>query len=206
MPNGGLYRPTDGVPHRTGEPWHPSCHGGKTQINRHVSLYPCEPKARSPGSRGTTPCASHEARCRAAVTPQISCFPTSTLRGVEYRKPWGGGLYRPTDSIPHRTGEPWHPSCHGGKTPAKLHVVRIAPRPMGAVWGAGHRSARPASREAFRRAAVVSRPSRMSPEYPARHRRAVRGAGVLPLPCPAICRRRSGRRCRREAARLRCRQ
>ena len=68
---------------------------------------------------------------------------------------------------------------------AKPHVVRAAPRPMGAGWGAGHRPARPASREAFRRAAVVSRPSRMSPEYPARHRRAVRGAGVLPLPCPA---------------------
>ena len=48
---------------------------------------------------------------------------------------------------------------------------------------AGGKHTRPASREAFRRAAVVSRPSRMSPEYPARHRRAVRGAGVLPLPC-----------------------
>ena len=23
---------------------------------------------------------------------------------------------------PHQTGEPWHPSCHGGKTPAKPHV------------------------------------------------------------------------------------
>ena len=38
---------------------------------------------------------------------------------------------------PHQTGEPWHLSCHGGKTPAKPHVPRAAPRPKGAVWGAG---------------------------------------------------------------------
>ena len=42
---------------------------------------------------------------------------------------------------------------------------------------------RPASREACRRAAVKPRPSRMSPEYPARLWRAVRGAGGHPLPC-----------------------
>ena len=39
---------------------------------------------------------------------------------------------------------------------------------------------RPASREACRRAAVASRPSRMSPEHPARHRRAEAGAGRSP--------------------------
>ena len=22
----------------------------------------------------------------------------------------------------HQTGEPWHLSCHGGKTPANLHI------------------------------------------------------------------------------------
>ncbi len=47
--------------------------------------------------------------------------------------------------------------------------------------GAGLPHARPASREARCRAAVASRPCRMSPERPARLRRAVRGAGVLPL-------------------------
>ena len=47
--------------------------------------------------------------------------------------------------------------------------------------GAGLPHARPASREARCRAAVASRPCRMSPERPARRRRAVRGAGVLPL-------------------------
>ena len=39
----------------------------------------------------------------------------------------------------------------------------------------------PASREARRRAAAISQSSCMSPEHPARLRRAVRGAGVLPL-------------------------
>ena len=48
-----------------------------------------------------------------------------------------GGLNRPLVREPHQTGEPWHLSCHGGKTPAKLHVPRAVPRPTGAVWGAG---------------------------------------------------------------------
>ena len=37
----------------------------------------------------------------------------------------------------HQTGEPWHLSCHGGKTPANLLSLEYPPRPMGAVWGAG---------------------------------------------------------------------
>ena len=41
--------------HQTGEPWHLSCHGGKTPANLHISLRPCAPKARSPGCRGSPP-------------------------------------------------------------------------------------------------------------------------------------------------------
>ena len=37
----------------------------------------------------------------------------------------------------HQTGEPRGLSPSGGKTPANGHVPRAAPRPMGAVWGAG---------------------------------------------------------------------
>ena len=37
----------------------------------------------------------------------------------------------PTGREAYQTGEPWHHlSCHGGKTPAKPHVVRAAPRPV----------------------------------------------------------------------------
>ena len=43
----------------------------------------------------------------------------------------------PTGREPHQTGEPWHLSCHGGNFTAKPHVPRAAPRPLGAVWGAG---------------------------------------------------------------------
>ena len=32
------------------------------------------------------------------------------------------GLFYSTIEEPHQTGEPWHPSCHGGKTPAKPNV------------------------------------------------------------------------------------
>ncbi len=28
-------------PYQTGEPWHPSCHGGKTPVKPHVTLRPC---------------------------------------------------------------------------------------------------------------------------------------------------------------------
>ena len=37
----------------------------------------------------------------------------------------------------HQTREPRGLSPSGGKTPANGHVPRAAPRPMGAVWGAG---------------------------------------------------------------------
>ena len=39
---------------------------------------------------------------------------------------------------PHQTGEPWHLSCHGGKTPANL-LSLVCPRALwaGAVWGQG---------------------------------------------------------------------
>ena len=50
--------------------------------NSHVSLCPCAPQARSPGSRGTTPCANREARRRAAVfRSQFTCLSTP-LRAV----------------------------------------------------------------------------------------------------------------------------
>ena len=52
-----------------------------------------------------------------------------------------------------------------------------------AIQAAGNRT-RPASRGTCRATAVTSRPSRMSPEHPARLWRAVRGAGVLPLLLP----------------------
>ena len=34
------------------------------------------------------------------------------------------GLFYSTIEEPHQTGEPWHPSCHGGKTPANLLLDR----------------------------------------------------------------------------------
>ena len=174
MPNGGLSYPTNREPHQTGEPWHPSCHGGKTPAKPHVSLHPCAPMARSLGSRGTAPCASHETFCRvavctgqpagihtrpasreacrrAAVKPRPSRMspyaPARPWRAVRVqghrplRKPRdllsSGGLYRPTSGKPHQTGEPWHPPCHGGKTPAKPHVSLHPCAPMARSPGSG---------------------------------------------------------------------
>ena len=116
--------------------------------------------ARSPGSRGTAPCASHEACRRMAV---FSIQRTGK---------------------PHQTGEPRDPLPSGGKTSAKLHVCRASPAPYGRGWGQGAlplvramrpvaewrsflfnkqgKHTRPASREARCRAAVTPQPSRMS--------------------------------------------
>ena len=66
-----------GKPHQTGEPWHLSCHGGKTPAKLHVTLFPCAPAQRRvqgfsparPASRGTC--------CATAVKPgQAACRST----------------------------------------------------------------------------------------------------------------------------------
>ena len=84
------------------------------------------------------------------------------------------------------------PLCSGAVGGGQAYPLRVKMAP--AAWrscsakyegfcfrrsrrGAGLPHARPASREARCRAAVASRPCRMSPERPARRRRAVRGAG-----------------------------
>ena len=54
-PDGGLYRPTSGNPHQTGEPWHPSCHGGKTPAKPHVPLCPLPAFGGQSGVKGHCP-------------------------------------------------------------------------------------------------------------------------------------------------------
>ena len=94
-------------------------------------------------------------------------------------------LYATTNRTPCQTREPRSPSPSGGNFTAKPHVSRSPCAPMARSPGCrGATSARPASRETLRRAAATSRPSRMSPEHPARLWRAARGAGVLPLLLP----------------------
>ena len=103
---------------------------------------------------------------------------------------------------PHQTGEPWHLSCHGGKTrPSRMSLYAPA-RQRRAVRGQGAlplvramrpvaewrsflfnkqgKHTRPASREARCRAAVKPRPSSMSPYAPARLWRAVRKGAQPP--------------------------
>ena len=54
LPDGGLYRPIGRKPRQTGEPWHPSCHGGKTPAKSHVPLCPCAHSAQF-GIKGHCP-------------------------------------------------------------------------------------------------------------------------------------------------------
>ena len=79
-------------PHRTSEPRGPSPSGGISQ-STHMSPYaPARPR-RSPGSRGTTPCASREARRRAAVSSQsIHMSPYAPARRRRAVRTW--------DSVP----------------------------------------------------------------------------------------------------------
>ena len=73
--------------------------------------------------------ASREACCRAAVASRPSRMsfeqPRALWRGIGCR------------ASPCQTGEPRDLSPSGGSFTAKPHVVRAAPRPKGAVWGAG---------------------------------------------------------------------
>ncbi len=63
------FQPTSSSPHQTGEPRHPSCHGGKTPANFHVSLRPC---AQS-GVQGVTPCREPwHPSCHGGKTPANS--------------------------------------------------------------------------------------------------------------------------------------
>ena len=58
------------------EPRGPSPSGGIFAANSHVSLCPCAPQARSPGSRGTTPCARPVAERRYfAANSHVSLCP-----------------------------------------------------------------------------------------------------------------------------------
>ena len=83
--NGDLLLPINGKSHQTREPGHLSCHGGKTEPTR---KYLCAPAriARSPGPRGTAPCASRETCRRAVVASRPSRMfpeqPSALWRGV----------------------------------------------------------------------------------------------------------------------------
>ena len=68
-PDGGLSYPTSTKPHQTREPRGLLPSGGKPAVKL-LSSERSARIARSPGSRGTAPCASREACRRAAVKPR----------------------------------------------------------------------------------------------------------------------------------------
>ena len=116
----------------------------------------CRPTAvciRQQTGKHTKP-ASREARRRAAVTSQLTCFPSSGPA------PIGRGM-----------------GCRGSPPAAS----RRARRPMAVyIRQQTGNYTRPASRGTRRATAVKPRPSRMSPYAPARLRRAVRGSAPSP--------------------------
>ncbi len=70
------------------------------------------------------------------------------LREPEALSP-NDGLYRPTARESHQTRESWHPSCHGGKIPAKLHVPLRPCAPQ--ARSPGCRGTTPAKRGSWRK-------------------------------------------------------
>ena len=62
-----------------------------------------------------------------------------TLAFVASRRacPPDGDFFYLTGGELHQTREPWHPSCHGSKIPAKPHVPLRPSRPMDVMWGQG---------------------------------------------------------------------
>ena len=133
--------------------------------------------ARSLGSRGTAPSASHETFCRVAVC-------TGQPAGIHTR-PASRGTRRATAVKPR-------PSRMSSYAPARI-ARSLGSR--GTAPSASHETfcrvavctgqpagihTRPASRGTRRATAVKPRPSRMSPYTPARPWRAVRGQGYYP--------------------------
>ena len=112
--------------------------GGKTSVSLRGPLHPCAPLARSPESRGTTPCASRGTLRATAVKPRPAFMSPEQPRaqrarsGVKgycpLREPRGlspsGGLASPTGREPHQTREPQGLSPSGGNPPANFHVSR----------------------------------------------------------------------------------
>ena len=111
---GMLRRRLDGFAVSINRPVSQLTAGGRlTQPAQHVFF--CNSKGQHGFETKLAFLASHEARRRMAVFPiQLT-------------------------TNPHQTREPRGPSPSGGKTPAKPHVLRVPPRPMGAVRGAGRR-------------------------------------------------------------------
>ena len=137
-----------------------------------MSLYAPARTARSPGSRGTAPCASHEARRRMAVwTRQQTGSRARPASREALRR--AAVKPRPSSMSPYAPARTARSPGLRGAAPCASHEAR---RRM-AVWArqqTGSR-ARPASRGTCRATAVKPQPTCMSLYAPARPWRAVRG-------------------------------
>ena len=130
------------------------------------------PKGRGVGSRGAAPCASHEARCRMAVF-SIQLAGSHTEPASREARCRAAVALRPSCMPPSSSAPKGRGVGSRGAAPCASHEARCR-MAVYAMQAAGSRT-RPASREARCRAAVALRLTSMSPEHPARHRRAVRG-------------------------------
>ena len=162
--------------HQTGEPWHLSCHGGKTPANL-LSLECPTPYGRGVGCRGSPPAASHEARRRMAVF--------SVQLAVYHAKPASRGTRRATAVKPRPTcflSSAHAPYGRGvgcrGSPPAASHEARCRMAAFPVQLAVYH--ARPASRGTRRATAVTPHPSRMSLECPRALRARCGVQGVTP--------------------------
>ncbi len=146
-PDGGLHTPINRKSHQTREPWHLSCHGGNSAAR---PLCPEQPRAHRArcgvkgGERKRVP-GGHNRRRRLATGSRQpkrgfgTAVPKTMIEVADHcplREPEGlspdGGLHTPINRKSHQTREPWHLSCHGGKTPAKPYVSLrpCAPTPL----------------------------------------------------------------------------
>ena len=149
--DGGLYQPTNRKLHQTGEPRGLSPSGGNSAAKSLFLEYSRAPWARC-GVQGVTPC--REARRRAAVTPQPTCFPSSGPA------PIGRGM-----------------GCRGSPPAASRRACRLTA--VCIRQQTGNRT-RPASRGTCCATAVKSRLSPMSYYAPAPIGRGVGCRGTTP--------------------------
>ena len=116
--------------------------------------------------------ASHEARRRMAVYAMQAAGSRTKLASREARRRAAVAL-RPSCMPPNSSAPKGRGVGSRGTAPCASHEARCRMAVFSIQLTGSHTE--PASREACRRAAVALRLTSMSPEHPARHRRAVRG-------------------------------
>ena len=154
------------------------------EVANHCPLRVCtgQPAFRRPDRRAVAPVVPRRYNPGQPASPSTPLRPCGAQSGVKGQCPLRETFRRAATisgqpAFADQTGEPWHPSCHGGKTPANLQVLYAPARLWRAVRGQG---AMPLARD-LPPSGGHFRPTSISPTRPA-SRGTRRATAVKPRP------------------------